>query len=67
MITLKDINKEDYTTYVGLLTEIQKDELIGNMPTEQVINFMATEKIDHSLNLLNFESSYNRAKDIFHF
>ena len=44
-----------------------KDDLVGNMPTEQVINFMATEKIEHSLNLLNFESSYNSAKKIFHF
>ncbi|MBW8361794.1 MAG: hydroxymethylglutaryl-CoA lyase [Kaistella sp.] len=44
-----------------------KDDLVGNMPTEQVINFMATEKIKHSLNLLNFESAYNQAKDIFHF
>lgn len=44
-----------------------KDDLVGNMPTEQVINFMALEKIDHSLNLLNFESAYNKAKDIFHF
>lgn len=44
-----------------------KDDLVGNMPTEQVINFMASEKIEHSLNLLHFESSYNRAKDIFHF
>lgn len=44
-----------------------KDDLVGNMPTEQVINFMAVEKIDHTLNLLNFESAYNKAKDIFHF
>ncbi|WP_226063443.1 hydroxymethylglutaryl-CoA lyase [Kaistella polysaccharea] len=44
-----------------------KDDLVGNMPTEQVINFMAVEKIDHSLNLLNFESAFNRAKNIFHF
>ena len=43
------------------------DELVGNMPTEQIINFMAMEKIDHSLNLLNFESAYNRAINIFHF
>jgi len=43
------------------------DELVGNMPTEQIINFMAMEKIEHSLNLLNFESAYNRAKNIFHF
>ena len=44
-----------------------KDDLVGNMPTEQVINFMASAKIEHSLNLLNFESAYNKAKDIFHF
>lgn len=28
---LTDIKKEEWTTYVGLLTEIQKDELIGQM------------------------------------
>lgn len=44
-----------------------KDDLVGNMPTEQVINFMAVEEIPHHLNLLNFESAYNKAKDIFHF
>jgi len=44
-----------------------KDDLVGNMPTEQVINFMSVEKVAHTLNLLHFESSYNRAKDIFHF
>ena len=44
-----------------------KDDLVGNMPTEQVINFMAYEKIDHKLNLLNFEAAWNRAKDIFKF
>ena len=43
-----------------------KDDLVGNMPTEQVINFMAAEGVDHTLNLLNFESAYNKAKDIFH-
>ncbi len=44
-----------------------KDDLVGNMPTEQVINFMSVEKAEHRLHLLNFESSYNRAKDIFRF
>ncbi|PQA96658.1 hydroxymethylglutaryl-CoA lyase [Chryseobacterium piscicola] len=44
-----------------------KDDLVGNMPTEQVINFMSVEKAPHELNLLNFESAYNKAKDIFHF
>ncbi len=44
-----------------------KDELVGNMPTEQVFNFMSAEKIDIRQNLLHFESAYNKAKDIFHF
>lgn len=44
-----------------------EDELVGNMPTEQVFNFMSTEKIDIRQNLLNFESAYNKAKAIFHF
>lgn len=44
-----------------------KDELVGNMPTEQIINFMAINRIDNPLNMLNFESAWNVAKDIFHF
>ena len=28
---LTEITKENYNTYVGLLTEIQKDELLGQM------------------------------------
>ena len=44
-----------------------KDQLVGNMPTEQMINFLMHEKIEHKLNLLNFEAAYNKAKDIFHF
>lgn len=31
MMKLTDITKEDWTTYVGLLTEIQKDELVGQI------------------------------------
>lgn len=44
-----------------------KDDLVGNMPTEQVFNFMSVEKIDIRQNLLHFEAAYNKAKDIFHF
>lgn len=44
-----------------------KDKLLGNMPTEQVINFLAVEKIDHKLNLLHFESAFNEAKKVFEF
>lgn len=44
-----------------------KDDLVGNMPTEQVFNFMASEKIEIKQNLLHFESAWNKAKDIFKF
>lgn len=44
-----------------------KDDLVGNMPTEQIFNFMSLEKIDIHQNLLHFESAYNIAKNIFHF
>lgn len=44
-----------------------KDELVGNMPTEQVINFLQHEKINHPLHLLHFEAAWNKAKDIFRF
>ncbi len=44
-----------------------KDDLVGNMPTEQVFNFMNSEKIEIRQNMLNFESAYNKAKDVFHF
>ena len=42
-----------------------KDDLVGNMPTEKVINFLQSENIENQLNLLNFEAAWNRAKDIF--
>lgn len=44
-----------------------KDDLVGNMPTEKVINFMASEGLPPQLDLLNFEAAYNIAKNIFHF
>lgn len=44
-----------------------KDNLVGNMPTEQVFNFMNTEKIPIQQHMLNFESAWNQAKSIFHF
>lgn len=44
-----------------------KDDLVGNMPTEKVINFLQSEKLEHRLNLLNFEAAWNKAKDIFKF
>lgn len=44
-----------------------KDDLVGNLPTEQLINYLHKNNIAHGLNLLNFESAFNRAKDVFHF
>jgi len=44
-----------------------KDDLVGNMPTEKVINFLQSENIENRLNLLNFEAAWNKAKDIFKF
>ena len=40
---------------------------IGGMSTEKLINFLATEKVEHSLNLLHYEYAYNQAKNIFGF
>lgn len=44
-----------------------EDELVGNMPTEQLINFMHKNKISNKLNLANFESAWNIAKRVFQF
>ncbi len=42
-----------------------KDELVGNLPTEKLINFFAGNKINHGLNLNAFENAYNEALRIF--
>ncbi|MCT4665237.1 MAG: hydroxymethylglutaryl-CoA lyase [Flavobacteriales bacterium] len=42
-----------------------KDDLVGNIATERVLNFLENHKISHSLNALHFESAYNIASDIF--
>ena len=41
------------------------DDLVGNMPTEKIITYCAQNKIDLSINPLNFEVSFNYASDIF--
>jgi len=41
------------------------DKLVGNISTETILNFIANEKIAHSLDLLAFENAFNRAKEIF--
>lgn len=42
-----------------------KDDLVGNMPMEKLISFAQKEKLDHGLNLLDFESAYNKALETF--
>jgi len=42
-----------------------KDALVGNLPTEKMISFLAKNKIEHALNLLHFESAYNVCLDTF--
>jgi len=36
-----------------------KNELTGNVPTEKLISFLASQKVDFNLNTLHFESAYN--------
>lgn len=41
-----------------------KDELTGNMPTEKLLSFFTTEKVDTGLNPLRFETAYNETMNI---
>ena len=42
-----------------------KNELVGNISTQTLLNFIQNNRIQHNLNLLHFESSCNNAKDLF--
>ncbi len=42
-----------------------ENELIGNIPTEKIINFVETQNEQHGLNLMRFESSFNEAIKLF--
>ena len=42
-----------------------KDELTGNMPTEKLLSYFTSKKVDHNLNAFRFESSHNEATRIF--
>ena len=43
-----------------------KDELTGNMPTEKLLSYFTSNKLNN-LNALSFESAYNEASKIFNF
>ncbi len=42
-----------------------KNELVGNISTENLINFIEVNKLKHKLNLLALESAYNNSMSIF--
>jgi len=44
-----------------------KDELVGNISTQMLLNFIQKNNINHNLDLLHLESACNEAKDLFKF
>ena len=42
-----------------------KDELTGNMPTEKLLSYFTTEKVETGIQPMSFESAYNVAMEVF--
>ncbi|MFK5973310.1 MAG: hydroxymethylglutaryl-CoA lyase [Flavobacteriaceae bacterium] len=42
-----------------------KDELTGNMPTEKLLSYFTSEKVDSQVNGLAFEAAFNKATELF--
>jgi hydroxymethylglutaryl-CoA lyase len=42
-----------------------KDELTGNMPTEKMLSYFTSGKVDSNVNAMVFEASYNKATELF--
>jgi len=42
-----------------------KDELTGNMPTEKLLSYFTSNKVDTGTKPMSFESAYNKALDTF--
>ncbi len=42
-----------------------KDELTGNMPTEKMLSYFTTHKVETGINPMSFESAHNQATKIF--
>lgn len=42
-----------------------KDELTGNMPTEKVLSYFTSEKVETNVNWMVFEAAYNKASELF--
>ncbi|MFK7000889.1 beta/alpha barrel domain-containing protein [Flavobacterium oreochromis] len=43
------------------------NKLTGNMPTEKMLSYFTTQKTNHNLSAMSFESAYNEALKIFNF
>lgn len=44
-----------------------KDELTGNMPTEKLLTYFNSQKVDTNIKMTAFESAYNEATKVFGF
>lgn len=42
-----------------------KDELTGNMPTEKMLSYFTSKKVQTNVKMTSFESAYNEASNIF--
>ncbi len=42
-----------------------KDDLTGNMPTEKLLSYFTSQKAEHGLQAMSFESAYNEATKLF--
>lgn len=42
-----------------------KDELTGNMPTEKMLSYFSSKKVETNVRMASFESAYNEASKIF--
>ncbi|MEX0274033.1 MAG: hydroxymethylglutaryl-CoA lyase [Flavobacteriaceae bacterium] len=42
-----------------------KDELTGNMPTEKMLSYFTTERVEHGVNMMAFEAAHNKATELF--
>jgi hydroxymethylglutaryl-CoA lyase len=42
-----------------------KDELTGNMPTEKMLSYFTSEKVNTNVNWMTFEAAFNKATELF--
>jgi hydroxymethylglutaryl-CoA lyase len=42
-----------------------KDELTGNMPTEKLLSYFTSKKVNVNIKPMSFESAYNKALETF--